>query len=695
MSQLNNVVTTTFRARGGELITQLGSYAQGFGTIGQKINENTRLSERLNSQWRAMGTTIRYAIAGQTIFGLTRMVGQLRDINMQLGEMAALTTAGTGGSAFSAQQVTQLGANLQRVALDTISPLSQVNDAAINFLSTVQNVEPGGALPDMLTDISRAAKLAQTDLTTLNQAATTSQTAFGRPANKQSIGQFNRMWESMIFQAPGGPQASTAIAQQIPGLSAMFQMAPGRSTPANVGQAQMMALTLGVLRTGMPAPTAMRGLQYLLQSIAQPTGKAKGALASAGITPGFIEEQGIFPAVMKLIQTVTQTGNAKQLGSIPDDVLDQIDSAGGSLPGIPAQEMSRLREMIPRIHGIRALIILASQLQRHGNTASLAEDLQTMLNVQDENSKEARALAESWKKFQKRSRLADAANAINVMSLQVAQIFEPVLGFVAEKAILPMAHAMQNHRTATKVAAYSGAGIVAALTAGRFLGGFGGGMAGRSLVRGMAIRDALEGGAGLGASPENPMYVIVVGQLFNDSGKKTSFAKSAIKTAEDDAKQAAKTGGVLGIAAAIVRGVKNAPGMLRRTGNQQLNLLEEEGSRFGKRVLRHPSSIAKRASALGVMFDYFYDVQNAGGSTENLYTDLYKPLLKMYPNMQGYSNVHTGMLNGHAEVFLNLAINQGGKVTHKRVHLPIPMAYQSGRYPSQGGKPGKTAKANG
>jgi hypothetical protein len=695
MSQLNNVVTTTFRARGGELITQLGSYAQGFGTIGQKINENTRLSERLNSQWRAMGTTIRYAIAGQTIFGLTRMVGQLRDINTQLGEMAALTTAGTGGSAFTGQQVTQLGANLQRVALDTISPLSQVNDAAINFLSTVQNVKPGAALPDMLSTISQTAKIAQTDLTALTQAATTSQVQFGRQTNPKSIGEFTRMWQQLILQAPGGPQASTTIAQALPGLATMFQMGRGSEISPQQGQAQMMGITLAALRTGMPAATAMRGVQYLLQSLENPTGQSVGALRGIGITPEFISQKGIGAALMKFLQQITHTGDPKQLGAIPDDVLDQLDASGGTLPGIPADEMLKLRKYVPRIHGIRAAVVLASQLAAHGDVLSLQQDIDEMLDIQDENSKRAHQMAEAWRRYRKRARLADAANAINVMSLQVAQIFEPVFGFIAEKGILPVAHAMQNHRTATKAGVIGGAAIIAALTTGRFLGGFGKGIAGRSIVRGIAMRDALDGGAGLGASPENPLYVIVVGQLFNDSGKKTSFAKSAIKTAEDDAKQAAKTGGVLGIAAAIVRGVKNAPGMLRRTGNQQLNLLEEEGSRFGGRVLRRPSSIAKRAGALGVMFDYFYDAQNAGGSTENLYADLYKPLLKMYPNMQGYSNVHTGMLNGHAEVFLNLAINQGGKVTHKRVHLPIPMAYQSGRYPSQGGKPGKTAKANG
>src|SRR5512146_2649421 len=275
MSQINNVITTTFRAREGGLIAQLGSYAQGFGTIYNRLSDNSRMSDRLNSQWRAFGTTLRYAIAGQTIFGLVRMLGQLRDINTQLAEMAALTTPGTGGSSFSFQQVNQLRDTLQRTAIDTITPLSQVNDAAINFLSTVQNVRPGNDLATMLTQIGRAATIAQTPIMDLTQAVTTQQIAFGRPVNPQTVGQATRMWQELILQAPGGPAVSSTIAQAMPSLASMFQLGRGRNVPPNVAQAQMYGLTLGALRTGMPAATAMRGLTYLLQSIAQPTGKAR------------------------------------------------------------------------------------------------------------------------------------------------------------------------------------------------------------------------------------------------------------------------------------------------------------------------------------------------------------------------------------------------------------------------------------
>jgi hypothetical protein len=685
MSQVNNIITTTFRAREGGLIAQLGSYAQGFGTIYNRLSENSRMSDRLNAQWRAFGTTLRYAIAGQTLFGLVRMYQTLKDINVQIGEMAALTTPGTGGSAFSTRQVDALRDALQRVSIDTLQPLQQVNDAAINFLSTVQNVEPGTGLPRMLEDISKAAQLAQTDLTTLNQAATTSQVAFRRPVNKQTIGQYTRMWQELIFQAPGGPQASTTIAQAMPGLAAMFQMAPGRAVPANVGQAQMMALTLGVLRTGMPAATAMRGLQFLLQSIAQPTGKARGALSRIGITPQFVEQQGIYTALNKLLSTITARGNAKQLGTIPDDVLDQIDASGGTLPGIPANEMLRLREMIPRIHGIRAAIILAGQLQQHGNVTSIAQNLQTMLDVQDENSKQSRALAEAWMRFRKRSRLQEASNAVNTMAIQVAQTFEPVFGYIAEHGLTPIAKAMQRHRTATRVGAISAAGILAALGIGRFLGV--GRFGGSAIVRTEAIQAAISGNSALGATPQNPLFVIVVGQLFGGGGSGGSGGGSGgwKRTAEKETEQAAKTAGIFGILKAAFTGVKAAPGAIVAGAKRFGGMIEEYGT-YRQGEIR----ALGRLGLAGIIADYFYNADKAGTRGE----DIYYALTKKFPGAN-IKSFREGILKGEAEVYVNLSINQDGKIINKRVRVPTAMLMQNGRIPSSRGTPGKTGGRNG
>ena len=698
MSQLTNTINTVFRARDGGLIAQLGGYAQGFGTISSRLQDNVRQSETLSAQWRAFATTIRYAIAGQAVFGLTRMLGQLKDINQQLGEMAALTTPGTGGSAWNMQQVQQLGNNLQTVAMNTITPLNQVQDAAINFLSTVQKVPPGNALPRMLQDISKSAQIAQTDLTTLTQAATTTQVQFGRPATPTTLGQFNRMWQRLILQAPGGPQASTAIAQAIPGLATMFMMGRGTQVSAATGQAQMMASLLGVLRTGMPASPAIRGLQYLLQSLENPTGKSVGALKSIGITPEMIQKQGIWAALMVLLRQVTQTGNARVLGQIPDDQIDMLDQSNGNLPGIPASEMKRLRTYVPRIHGIRALIILASQLQQHGTTESLLQDLQGMQAVQDANSTQAKALSKAWDRFFKQSRMAEAVNDLNVMGIQVAQGFSPIFNYAAQHVVSPAAHAMQHHRTLVRDASY---GIVGAAGLGFILSRFRGtGIVNRivgrfsgAAVGAQAIEAAIAHPTGLGASPLNPMYVVVVGQLFGNKSITQALERAGLKTAARDAEKEAEN-------------LATKPSMWGRIGNFVKNVAGPVGgglavaSRYGLRGIKgipgwagdlatNPRTYGRlgRGGILAAAYELAFP-QDAGSSK-----DIYNYLARTYGG-QNIEGVKYGMLQGVATVWVTLdTTTPGGQKKRKTFHIPVSMAYSGGRTPSTAGKP-RTNRSN-
>src|SRR5262245_43462401 len=118
-----------------------------------QIGEASRMSDRLNNQWRAIGTTIRYALAGQAVFGLTRMIGQLKDVQVQLGLISAIGT-NPQGRPFSTQEVTQMGNELQNAAANSMTGINQMNDAAVNFLSTVQNVRRQD-IPGILEDIAK------------------------------------------------------------------------------------------------------------------------------------------------------------------------------------------------------------------------------------------------------------------------------------------------------------------------------------------------------------------------------------------------------------------------------------------------------------------------------------------------------------------------------------------------------------
>lgn len=691
MSSINNIITTTFRAQGGNIVSQLNSYAQGFGRLGSVIDENTQMSSRLNNQWRAIGTTIRYAIAGTAIFGLQQMVRELSQVNSQLGQMQALTDIGQGAR-FNDTQMGQLLNGLIDTSNQTITPLSDVNDAAINFLSTVQGVHPN-QLPQMLSDIGIAARLSQADMENVTQAATTMQIAFGRNVNPRTVGEFSRMFQQLIGTAPGGTAAGTTIAQAMPGLATMFQLAPGKAVPANIAQAQMMALTQGVLMTGMPAATGMRGLTYLLQSIAQPTGGAATALAGIGITPQFVQQNGIFEAVMRLLHQISPVSKTEQgrLGAIPDDTLDTMTT----LPGIPASEMQRLRQMIPRIHGIRAAIILASQLQQRGDVQSIAQDLTDYVKVQNVNSEQAKRVARAAQDFRRNARMQEAATALHNAGIQIARAFNPLTNLVSG-GIIDVAGAMQHHQQATTNIARGGAAFLGAMGIARFAGirlpGFLGritGAPGQRFVQGQAIQAALAHPTGLGASPQNPLYVTVVGQLFGGA------------TAAPGGGGSGGGGGGGGFFGGLLSGIKSAAGVkyLTAFGGKIPGLVGRAGSAiegFGAEI---PGVSDWRMWFPGAYNPYYHrnnpDFLNLltlglahrqhGVIPPNMYMHDLRRAQRVFPgqNITGLES----LVRGQADVNLVIDITDphSGRRTREKVHVPIAL-WSGGRHPHHRGQ---------
>jgi hypothetical protein len=533
-SRITGIVATQFTAQGGQaIVQQLHSMGQATGAFYNRLQDTSRQSSVLTNQWRAMATTIRYAIAGQAIFGLTRMVGQLKDVQQQLGLIQSLgTQPGPGGTSigFSNADVNKLGDQLQKVALTTITPINDINNAAINLLSTIQDVNPGD-VPKILTDIAEAAKLSQTPIEDLTQAATTMNIAFGRANSAANIGQFSRMWNAMIGLAPGGIRAAPELAKQLPNVSTVFQQGLSPNVPAKTAQAQMMSLVLGSLRFGATPSTAMRGLAYFLQSLETPaSAKAKTALEGIGITPQSVRRTGINATTMKFLRHISGNMTKTQLGqlqAIPEDQLEGMNA----LPGVAPNQMAFLRTSLGRIHAVRTAIVLASQLKERGGVASLQEDLDALLGYQNDEIKDTHSLSVGWQKFRDRSKLAEAANALNVLSLQVAQTVEPILNLAAT-GITKGVTVAQHHRRATEIAVGATAVGAALLGGRRFLSrGAGGAVGGIQAIRSATSTTPPSG------TIADPIYVRVIGDIFGTGGLRKP---GPVTTVEEGTKTAGK-----------------------------------------------------------------------------------------------------------------------------------------------------------
>lgn len=623
---------------------------------------------------------MRYAIAGGVVFGLARMVTQLKDVQQQLGLMQAIGSP--GGQVFSDQGITRLGNSLQKSAMDALTPINEINDATINLLSTVQNV-PQSDIPNIITDIGKAAKLSQTPVEDLTKAAATMNIAFGRANNAKTISQFTRMWFGLIQEAPGGVSAAPEISNQLSPLASMFALGQG-PVAGNVSQAQMLGDTLAVLRTGATPSTALRGLTYLLQSIIQPTGKSRKALASIGITAQSIEREGVQANLMKFLNTITNTGNTRKIAGMSDETVDTLDSTNGNLPGIPAAEMVRLRSMIPRIHGIRAAVILAGQLRSTSQRKSLEQDIQLMMQEQNNQVDDVHNMARAWEDFRKRSRLQEATIAINTMRLQVAQAFEPVFNLAA-RGVTGIGTAAQHHRKATEIAALGLLGVGGVLGIRRFLTGGGG----NTIARAEAIRDI--GSAGSGNSPENPLYVIVVGQLFNNKSGK-GLVDDLKKVAPGATGVAAEAGASFaGIAAASLLPLsitgfayymsqrKNQSGGISPNFNKKTPFQQALDQHFFGGGMDTPLS-ASRYPRIQQFFSAM------GMSKQSLIDPNWLRVMHQFQAGQISAGKFDKML-ARADVYMEIDVNKDGKTTTHRVHIPADFfKYSNGKVPSTRGK---------
>jgi hypothetical protein len=357
--------------------------------------------------------------------------------------------------------------------------------------------------------------------------------------------------------------------------------------------------------------------------------------------------------------------------------------------------MQNLRTMIPRIHGIGAAIILASQLQRRGDVQSIAQDLNDYVQVQNENSRQAQRVAQAAADFRRRARMQDAAVALHNAGIEIARAFNPLFDIASGK-IIGAGGFLQHHQRLTTDVSRAGIGFLAAMGVARFTGvrlpgilGRLSGASGQAYVRGRAIESAMMNSTVLGASPQNPMYVVVVGQLF---GGATPGPTTPTPTGGGG-------GGFFGFLknAATTVGI----GALARFGGRIPSLLGGAARGIEGLGSEIPGLLDTSMWWPGAMNPVFHR-RNPGW--ENLLTlgALGRPRLndrqymqalrrtqQLYPGTTAIEN----FMRGQADVNLVIDITDPntGRRTRERVHIPVGL-WSGGRHPSHRGQAAKTIR---
>ena len=507
MGDIMRRVVTLFEARGAEQIrASMGSMRTDFTNYRREVDQTSRTQGMLNNQMRALGTTLRYAFAGSAVYGVSTMVRELGQFQARLGEISSIATT-TGGLPLVGRQLDQLGEDLIRVSTDTTQPIDDLEQGVISLYSTIGNIPPNEAA-DMMKTIAEVSITAQSNIEDTTQALLGMVDAFG--ANTKELPRFGNEFYKVIKLSAGMP--GHIYAQQLGRLSAS-------ATLSGFSPEEMGALAIGATRSGGSSATNMRGLAQLMTFIMNPTSpKTQKAFAAVGLGKAQRNQLGAWGTLQRVLTLVNQRGLAGRPGAITDDQVNAItdiygqDNAPNKAIGISGAGGDLLAQLFPRIEGRRIAAVLA-KIQNPSQVAGTPNQTldQYLGQVKDQTDELDGAMARAMD----RRRIQQAGNAVHNLGIEIGTAFSPLLQIPA-KGITSLTNAFGNQDPNVRLAEVVGGGVGLAALLRRF--GTSGAV--RGGVGGLAAIDAITQGPGgaRGSSPLNPLYVLMVGQLFGRTG---------------------------------------------------------------------------------------------------------------------------------------------------------------------------------
>jgi hypothetical protein len=736
MSTITNRVATVFTASAGNVKAVMGEISGGMLNIGRAAMQTGQRTGYLSNQLKAMSTTLRYAIAGTAVFGTAGLIRGLSQMQTQLALMSTLSDAvevSTRTMVTSGQGLRGIMDQMQQASLAALTPVQDLNAAAINLLSSVQGIA-GTDIAPITTSLAQGAQLAQAPVEDLTKAVTGMNQAFGRAPTRGNFEGLTRGFITLTRRAPGGAAAGAQIINQLAPLAAVSRL-------AHVSPQQMFGLLTTSMRFGGTPATSARGLQFLLQSIATPNKAEAKVLAGVGITPDFVQRFGGVAALQRLVAAMRTRGvrGGAALKGLPDEVLDAADVAGmEGLKGlgVSGAGVELAHAAVGRIHGVRSLITLLNEMNAQDplGMSVFAQDIHqadlAILGLEEPG----RAVADQFADFARQQPLRAAAIALHNMTMEIPRAFEGVLNAITRPIAERVAPFILRHPKETRRGVQIaggvalGAALVQLLSRGRFLPFLKGGV-GRAFVTERAIEaatDPRQVGI-LGGSPQNPMYVTVVGQLFGGGGggrggkgggvvdelekdlpwfllfgNKFRRAGRAIPKFLMRHPRATVAASSLGAAAGAEAVYETVFGGLfggggRRTNFQRGPLLTRAGEMFPQGNRLDPRWLIVRQYQQGKINERQAEIQlKAAFAQADRLEKLNRILAPFHRRdpLYGVTAIYSQrreMLHGKAVVTLdvNLMTQKGQKAT--KVHIPVNLwPNANGSSPSQRGQPGRT-----
>lgn len=719
MGDVNRTIRTTWVGQGGNVLATIGrlnSELRGLGTSADQVNRRTGI---LGQQFRALGTTIRYALAGSVIFGSLRALSTLSEYQKKLGQIQAITDRpGPGGGTilgFDSRDLAKLNKDIQDVSVSTVSSLGDIQDSVLLIQSSFQNL-PEERVMQFARLFNEAAQVTQASAEGASNAIIGMLGAFapGQRGNLEQAQRMARIYTQLISVSAGirGDVGANIVSQ----LS-------GSALQGGFSPEQMAGLltTVSFAQAGAPRIAGL-GLGQLMVNILRPkTAQEKQAYAEAGLPtdPNELAKMGGMKVLQQLMAAVRKRGGLRFTPGMTEE-----DVSAATTPeevGVTGGGTALAYQFFGRVQALRQFAILMN-----AGTDAINKNVAEMhrgIPVHDR-----------FMKIYQEETLARAAQSWATFSVSFVQTMSPVLNLMARLTETSTTFLRHNPRVAQGLAA----GVLGLGVAGRFglLGKvsrvlFGGrGLAGaarlealpqqvpRALLEAEALPAALAG-AGQG-SRAAPFWVIIhplswalgaPGGGITDKGGGGGLPPAVVpwwrrggrlgrfgllRGGGAVAAMAMLAGNEISTGAGeadrrrsfadVIRMIRGNPRIFPRLSQtypalEQGNLEGQAAAVWqmlaGGKIRPGQAERMLRANALGTQ-RFGHHAGFPGIFWQALTAGISRP--------QGQQ----ATLKGKADVTVTVNIREAsGRQTRKRVHVPVNMwpQFSGGRFPFQGGRP--------
>jgi hypothetical protein len=425
--------------------------------MSQGFRSMTRESQLLGNQMKAMSTMIRYAVAGQIVFGITGAIAKLNQFNQQLGTINSLATRINQQG-----QITTLGGKLEDVGSEAILLSNKLGIAVGDieqymgrFASAFDLSGSKSSLRDLREYVSTVAGL---------QAYLGSEAGDPQALSGAIAGFVNAI--------PGGRQnvgaTTNRVANLIAYLTAKTPNITGRDISRDIGRmsAAMNATNMtpeqvfGVWGAagGVGGSASMLGrgvAQLLTQSLVRPTTKPeKEGFSAMGLPtdPTALRNMGGINVLMQMLQHVERSGGR---------ITNRAATRGGDLAtlqsSISGVDITPIYQAFGRIQSVQQFLNLLSQ----GGSKALRDWIKSLKEAETQNVHQARVNAA----MQKRG-LAQYQQSFSNLGLSLARSVDPLYAGPGT-AVKFLSDEAARHRTGTSVVTSTALGLAAGRALGR------------------------------------------------------------------------------------------------------------------------------------------------------------------------------------------------------------------------------------